>query len=80
MLYLKIGQIIPCIFEYKIPRFRRYTRLKPWITTAFLISGRGESEYMRTSVSAVRITTEDTRRSQRDRVKDSNCDKRTFVV
>ena len=48
MLYLNIGRIwryenhIPCIFEYKIPRFRRYTRLKPWITTAFLISGRGE--------------------------------------
>ena len=48
MLYLKFGWIlrfenhIPCIFEYKIPRFRRYTRLKPWITTAFLISGRGE--------------------------------------
>ena len=48
MSYLKIGRIwryenhIPCIFEYKIPRFRRYTRLKPWITTAFLISGRGE--------------------------------------
>ena len=46
MLYLKFGGIwrsenhIPCIFEYKIPRFRRYTRLKPWITTAFLISGR----------------------------------------
>ena len=48
MSYLKFGRIwryenhIPCIFEYKIPRFRRYTRLKPWITTAFLISGRGE--------------------------------------
>ena len=48
MSYLKDGRIwhsenyIPCIFEYKIPRFRRYTRLKPWITTAFLISGRGE--------------------------------------
>lgn len=48
MSYLKIGWIlrfenhIPCIFEYKTPRFRRHTRLKPWITTAFLISGRGE--------------------------------------
>ena len=48
MLYLKFGRIwllqnhIPCIFEYKTPHFRRYTRLKPWITTAFLISGRGE--------------------------------------
>ncbi len=48
MLYLNIRRIwhsenhIPCIFEYKTPRFRRYTRLKPWITTAFLISGRGE--------------------------------------
>ena len=55
MSHLKFGWIlrfenhIPCIFEYKIPRFRRYTRLKPWITTAFLISGRGESEYVKTS-------------------------------
>ena len=48
MSYLKFWRIwllqnhIPCTFEYKIPRFRRYTRLKPWITTTFLISGRGD--------------------------------------
>ena len=55
MLYLKIGRIwryenhIPCIFEYKIPRFRRHTRLKPRLCAAFFITGRGESEYVKTS-------------------------------
>lgn len=48
MSYPKIGRIwcsenhIQCIFEHKIPRFRCYTRLKPRLCAAFLITGRGE--------------------------------------